>query len=302
MLTLGVTDGTSFVPVSQVNMSSSNPQKETQGERKDVKDDLPGSQIRKMATKKATDTMLDMISQAKGNGVEASYLLADSWFINPAQIVDLKQLGLDVVGMMKKGKAKLMHEGKMKTVKEIFRSSKKRRGRSRYLLSTQAWITTDDVSVKVRLVFVRNRNEYLVIVSTDLSLTEDEIITKYSYRWSIECFFKVFKGTLNAVKRCRALDYDQIHANNAIALLQYQMLSYLQRISTDERTIGELFWYIFEDDKNTEFEIAMNIVMALFAEKIADEFHLSRKKVAEMLEQFLSTIPCSVSGCLKLTA
>lgn len=138
MLTLGVTDGTSFVPVSHVNMSSSNLEKETQGERKGVKDDLLSSVIRKRSTKKATDTMLDMISQAKENGVEASYLLADSWFINPAQIVCVKRLGFDVIGMMKKEKTKLMHEGKMKTLKEIFRSSKKRRGRSRYLLSTEA--------------------------------------------------------------------------------------------------------------------------------------------------------------------
>ena len=77
---------------------------------------------------------------------------------------------------------------------------------------------------------------------------------------------------------------------------------WIRRISTNERTIGELFWYIFEDDNNTEFEIAMNIVMALFAEKIADELHFSKKKVAQMLENFLSTIPCSVSRCLKLAA
>ena len=68
------------------------------------------------------------------------------------------------------------------------------------------------------------------------------------------------------------------------------------------KKLSELFLYIFEDDKNTEFEIAMNIVMALFAEKIADELHLSKKKVAQMLENFMSTIPCSVSGCLKLVA
>ena len=198
MLTLGVTDGTSFVPVSQENMSSSDPEKETQGTRKCVKGGLPGSGIREMATKKATETMLEMIEQAQESGGEASYVLADSWFINPAQIVAFKQLGLDVIGMMKKGKAKLMHYGEMRAIKEIFKASKKRRGRSRYLLSTEAWITTDYVSMKVRLVFVRNRtnrNEYLVIVSTDLLLTEDEIITRYSYRWSIECFFKVFKGS-----------------------------------------------------------------------------------------------------------
>lgn len=222
MFTLGIIDGTTFIPVSQINMSSSDPEKETLGERKEIDKALPGAKVREQAMKKATETMLDMIGRTKESGIEASYVLADSWFINSVQIVAFKQLGPDAIVMMKKGKTKLMHEWEMRTLKAIFKKSQKHCGRSCYLISTDAWITADGVLMKVRLVFIRNRNnrnEYLAIVSTDLSLTEDEILTRYSYRWSIECFFKVFKGTLNAVRKCRALDYGQIHANNAIALL-----------------------------------------------------------------------------------
>ena len=45
-------------------------------------------------------------------------------------------------------------------------------------------------NIHVKLVFVRNRNkrsEYIVILSTDTSLSDEEIVRRYGNRWSIEC-------------------------------------------------------------------------------------------------------------------
>ena len=82
-------------------------------------------------------------------------------------------MGYDVICMLKKAKTKyLTEEGRSMTVKSIFSSSKKRRGRSRYLLSTV--VTLPDSSQKARLVFVRNRSnrkDWLVLLSTDLELS-----------------------------------------------------------------------------------------------------------------------------------
>ncbi|MNI23534.1 hypothetical protein D3C73_771250 [compost metagenome] len=49
----------------------------------------------------------------------------------------------------------------------------------------------------VKLVFVQNRNkrrEWLAIISTDLTVSEDEIVRIYGMRWSIETFFKFTKS------------------------------------------------------------------------------------------------------------
>ncbi|MBE6842159.1 MAG: hypothetical protein E7510_04940, partial [Ruminococcus sp.] len=46
-------------------------------------------------------------------------------------------------------------------------------------------------AVPAKIVFVRNRNkrsDYLCILSTDTSLTEDEIIRIYGKRWSLVTF------------------------------------------------------------------------------------------------------------------
>lgn len=73
-------------------------------------------------------------------------------------------------------------------VKSHLFSLQKRRGRSRYLLSVDAAIQKDDIIIRVRLVFVRNRNkrnDYLVLITTDLTLSEDDIIRLYGKRWAI---------------------------------------------------------------------------------------------------------------------
>ena len=57
--------------------------------------------------------------------------------------------------------------------------------------------------VPVKVVFVRNRNkksEWLAILSTDCTLTEQEIIRIYGMRWDIEVFFKTTKSLLKLKK------------------------------------------------------------------------------------------------------
>ena len=71
----------------------------------------------------------------------------------------------------------------------------------------------------VRLVFVRNRNhrkDWLVLVTTDMSLTAEEVIRIYGKRWGIEVFFKVCKSFLRLEKDCRSLSYDAMTAHVSI--------------------------------------------------------------------------------------
>lgn len=93
----------------------------------------------------------------------------------------------------KSSKVHYAFNGKKQSVKDIYKSCKKRRGRSRYLLSVEIEVKKDNQSIPARLVFVRNRNnrkDWLVLISTDMSLNEDEIIQTYGKRWDIEVFSK----------------------------------------------------------------------------------------------------------------
>lgn len=130
-------------------------------------------------------------------------MLFDSWFSNPKQILDVKELGLNVIDMVKRSsKRNYIFEGKHMNIKKIFASCKKRRGRSKYLLSVPVKVGQDKTGkngIDARIVCVRNRNkhkDWIAIICTDMSLSEQDIIRIYSHRWDIEVFFKTCKSSL----------------------------------------------------------------------------------------------------------
>ena len=46
--------------------------------------------------------MLDLLKEAVKAGHKADYVLFDSWFSSPAQLLDVKNLGFDCIAMVKK--------------------------------------------------------------------------------------------------------------------------------------------------------------------------------------------------------
>nr|WP_244324829.1 transposase [Sporofaciens musculi] len=85
----------------------------------------------------------------------------------------------------------------------IYKKNRKRRGRSRYLLSVMVDVVKEGKTIPAKVVYIRNKNkrkEYLCLISTDVSLSEEEIIRIYGKRWDIEVFFKVCKSYLNLSK------------------------------------------------------------------------------------------------------
>ncbi|MGZ1352995.1 IS4 family transposase, partial [Lactobacillus delbrueckii subsp. bulgaricus] len=95
-------------------------------------------------------------------GLTAKYVMFDTWFSNPHQIVQISQRGLNVIAMVKKS-SKITYEFEEKriNVKQIFNACKKRRGRSRYLLSVPVKVggpAKDGAQIDARIVCVRNRS------------------------------------------------------------------------------------------------------------------------------------------------
>ena len=95
MLTLGWSDGVTFLPVNSCLLSS---EKESSriNESCDVDANSNGAKARKFAVKKATEVIPELISDAMEAGIRANYVLFDSWFSSPKVIRSMKELGLDV--------------------------------------------------------------------------------------------------------------------------------------------------------------------------------------------------------------
>ena len=251
MLTLGWSDGSTFLPVNSVLLSSEN-KKNRVNEAAAVDKRTTGYKRRMLSIQKGTQAMLELLNAAKKAAIPAKYVLFDSWFSSPSTIHAVKEIGYDVIGMVKKTpKMFFRYNGEDMSLITIYNQNKKRRGRSRYLLSVLVDVVKDGKMIPAKVVYVRNRSkrkEYLCIISTDTALDENEIIRIYGKRWDIEVFFKICKSYLNLSRECNALSYDAITAHTAVVFTRYMMLSLENRESNDNRSLGELFLY-FSDER-----------------------------------------------------
>ena len=127
--------------------------------------------------------------------------------------------------------------------------------------------------IPAKVVYVRNRNnrkDYLCLLSTDLSLEENEIIRLYGKRWDIEVFFKVCKSYLKLSRECHSLSYDAMTAHTAVVFTRYMMLSLESRESNDIRSLGELFVYISDEMADITWLQALQILLQLFRSTLSE--------------------------------
>jgi len=294
MLTLGWSDGNSFLPVNSVLLSSEKEKNRLNG-AKELDKRTVGYKRRRLSMKKATEAMLELIETAKHAAIPASYVLFDSWFTSPASLHAIKKLGYDVIAMAKKTpKMHFRYQGIDMSLPEIFKQNKKRRGRSRYLLSVTIDVIKNGESIPAKVVFVRNRNnrkDYLCLISTNPSLDEDEIIRIYGKRWDIEVFFKVCKSYLRLSRECNALSYDAMTAHAAVVFTRYMMLALENRQSKDERTLGEIFLYFSDELSDITWIQAFHLMLQIFRDTMSDRLCLTEETLDELLNVFMQAIP-----------
>ena len=294
MLTLGWSDGNSFIPVRHSLLSAAEDKNLLcEGRQYDGRS-LAGRR-RRQSRRKATDVMVELIHSAQCAGITARYALFDSWFAAPKTILTLKkQEHLDTIAMLKKSRTKYLYDGQKLNVKEIYSRNKKRRGCSRYLLSVSVDIEKDGESIPAKLVYVRNksrRRDWLVLVSTDTGLSEEEIIRVYGKRWDIEVFFKSCKSYLNLAKEYKGISYDAMNAHVAIVFSRYMMLSVAQRENEDDRTICELCFCLLDEMEDITFSHSMCIIVDALMDTVMEYFHITEAQLEEFTASFIQRLP-----------
>lgn len=294
MLTLGWSDGSTFLPVNSVLLSSES-KKNRINEAADVDKRTAGYRRRMLSMQKGTLAMLELLKVTKKATIPASYVLFDSWFSSPSTLHAVKSIGYDVIGMVKKTpKMFFRYNGEDMSLISIYGKNKKRRGRSRYLLSVLVDVVKDGESIPAKVVYVRNRNkrkEYLCLICTDPSLDENEIIRIYGKRWDIEVFFKVCKSYLNLSRECNSLSYDAMTAHTAVVFTRYMMLSLESRESGDNRSLGELFLYFSDEMADITWIQAFHMLLQMFRPILKDNTELTEEKINELVDAFMDTLP-----------
>ena len=281
MLTLGWSDGSTFLPVNSVLLSSEN-KKNRVNEAAAVDKRTAGYRRRVLSMQKGTLAMPELLKAAKKAAIPASYVLFDSWFSSPSTLHAVKSIGYDVIGMVKKTpKMFFRYNGEDMSLISIYGKNKKRRGRSRYLLSVLVDVVKDGESIPAKVVYVR----------TDTTLDENEIIRIYGKRWDIEVFFKVCKSYLNLSRECNSLSYDAMTAHTVVVFTRYMMLSLESRESGDNRSLGELFLYFSDEMADITWIQAFHMLLRMFQSILKDNTELTEEKINELVDAFMDTLP-----------
>ena len=286
LLTLGWSDGYSFIPTG-FNMLSSANKSNRYNEISDAIDHRSnGYKIRKESIMHKTDAAIRLIENALNAGIKAQYVLMDTWFTTEPMIGAILNTGLDVIGMVKQLKQRYTYNGKQYKLQELKKFVCFDGARNIF----GSLIVTTKTGIPVKIVFVRNRNkksECLYILSTDTSISDAEIVRIYGNRWSIECFFKSSKSFLKLGTEFQSHNYGAMVSHTTIVFTRYIILEWIRRNQNDQKTFGELFYMFCDDIQDMDLTNALQSLMALFVEHIsnlsADITSVIKYKVSEWI-------------------
>ena len=234
--------------------------------------------------------------------------MVDSWFSNPKQILDVHALQLGVIAMVKRSPTiRYCFQGKQRSLKDIFTHSKKRCGRSRYLLSVPVKVGSERKGqhpIDARIVCVRNRNnrkDWIALICTDMALREEDILRIYGKRWDIEVFFKTCKSNLLLRKEYHGLSYDGLTAHVSMVFVRYMLLAVLKRDEEDARTIGELFYLMVSEVADVTCQESMLILATAMLITLEDVFRISEEQAVALYMRFIQKLPNAMQHLLQIS-
>jgi hypothetical protein len=184
------------------------------------------------------------------------------------------------------------YHGKNYTLSNLYAQlNKNRLDKSSYIAS----IVVDYYGISARIVFVRNRNsackrEWLALLSTDITIPEEEIIRIYGLRWDIEVYFKVCKSFLGLAKEFQGRSYDSMVAHTAIVTMRYMLLSVETRENQDSKAHGGMFYEFCDEIKSIEFREAFLLIVNLFISTIRENLFLSKKMIDKIFTYFITSV------------
>lgn len=220
----------------------------------------------------------------------------DSWFTQAPLLRQLNVMGLPVIGMVKELKQRYRLNGKLLTLKELYETLSK--GKTTEILGSV--IAETACGLPTKLVFVQNRNkrrEWLAIISTDLTVSEDEIVRIYGMRWSIETFFKFTKSYLKLGTEFQGRSFDMLISHTTVEFSRYLVMEYERRQENDEKSLGGLF-FLFADEVR-DFRLPDGFTTThgvIFIQLTHAKTKREKSSVFCQLREWISSLPCYIKG------
>ena len=189
---------------------------------------------------------MEMIKRAIKAGIQADYLLVDSWYSKPAFIKEMNDLRLRVVTRIANSNKIWNFASKEKTLNAIYNKYKTlkkakigkygKKIRFEYFSVTVTHKNAGDI----RIVFLKTKEQLIPIASTDLELSDEEIIEIYKRRWDIEQGYKDLRTHFGFGKEENRI-YEALIARITLSFFAYNIVSYINRVNHEPKTLGGLF-------------------------------------------------------------
>ncbi|WP_207708850.1 IS4 family transposase [Heliobacterium mobile] len=303
MLTLGWSDGNSFIPLAFSLLSSEKSKNRLCSTHSNIDKRSNGYKRRVEAMKKSTEVLVDLLQQVHSYGISAHHILFDSWFAFPSVLTKVARLGYHPIAMLKKTSKVFYHyQGKAMSLDSIYASVKKKRGRAKILASVPVHIRSPKGEVvDATIVFVRDRNrsrQWLALITTDVDLPDEEVVRLYGKRWDIEVFFKMLKSHLKLAKEFQGRSYDSMVAHSTIVFSRYILLALEKRRSADPRTIGGLFYDLCNELDDIKFASALLLLLEILEQCIKNTFSVTEQQRKTFFDNFIADLPCQFKARL----
>lgn len=307
MLTLGWSDGNTFLPIS-FSLLSSQKDENVLCKATDLDKRTLAHKRRNQARQSTLDVTLNLLRAAKN--IPAKFVLFDSWFTTPKTVISVKEEHREVIGMIRiTEKIHYQYQDQWQNVKAIYQKIKPKSDSTQIIGSACVKLRKDkdaspDSFIDARIVFIKDRrsDNWLAILCTDLSISEEEVVRIYGKRWDIEVFFKVCKSFLSLAKEYQGRSYDMLVAATSIVFLRYAMLSQEARNATDDKTIGELFYYLSEELEDIKLSQSLMLFVDTLRQVLYQTPFISHKMADELMTNFLNAIPHLLRNKLLLCA
>ncbi len=203
--------------------------------------------IRRLETLKGKSQIaIAMVKRAVNSGIYADYLLVDSWYSKPSFIKEMNELGLKVITRVANNNKIWNFLGDRKTLTGIYDKYKKLKDIKSGTYGKKVKYKYFSVVVehkkagKIKIVFLKTSDKLIPIVSTDLDISDETIIETYRRRWDIEQGYKELREHFGFGTEENRI-YEALIARITLSFFTYNIVSYINRISNEPKTIGGLF-------------------------------------------------------------
>ena len=188
---------------------------------------------------------INMLKRALSSGIYADYLLVDSWYAKPNFIKEVRDNGLETIARVAKSNRIWQFSGKYKTLEALYNHEKQNKtsklgNYNSIKYSYVSTITTHKTLGRVKIVFIRTKENLIPIFSTNIHLSDLEIINTYKKRWNIEQGYKDLREYFQFGKEENRI-YEALIARITLSFLAYNLTSYINRINNEPQTLGNLF-------------------------------------------------------------